>query len=295
MQDSHKYKLFYKMLMPISVAGILAGILSSCVSSTSYIQSALINGPAQKNTIRITENIEQEKFSIRWQFARNMEQEIHTSASEVNYIVSSDFKPPFIDLTNNVHWWIPQSEILFDLEIALSPVIVAFGGMNLGMMEETTALGKTIGLGFRQKSGHMGIRLDISYNIQDMDYEVLYVNRIETIWGDVTENAFYDAGTLTSNNFGLGVTLNTVREEWPVNLYLHGGYGSQTIIEPEETPFVPDPPSYSDNYLNLAGGLFFHLGLNHRFVMGYGLKNHKNERGKAPWVSYLILQFDLIF
>ena len=295
MKNSDRYKWFYKMIMRISIAGILAGILSSCVSSTSFVQSALINGPAQKNTIRITENIEQEKFSIRWHFARNMQQEIHTSASEVNEIVSSNVTPPFIDLTNNVHWRIPQSEILFDLEIALSPVIVAFGGMNIGMMDKTTAVGKTIGIGFRRKSGHLGVRLDISYNIQDMDYEVTYVNRTEFIWGDVQENVIYDAGTMTSNNFGLGVTLNTVKQEGPVNLFLHGGYGSQTIIEPGETSFVPDPPSYADNYINLAGGLFFHLGHNHRFLIGYGLNNHKNERGKAPWVSFLIVQFDLVF
>jgi hypothetical protein len=208
MNNSGENRLIYRYFLYIVLLGFTAWILSSCVSSTSYIKSAFISGSAQKSILRITENTEKEKLTLRCQFSQNLQQEIHTSATEVNSITSGDDIPPNIDLINNVHWQLPKSELLFDLEFPLSQSVVVFGGLNLGEIDKKTSVGKSIGLGLRREHENVGIRLDISYNIQDMNYEVMYVNQTEFLWGDVEEQVIYDQGTLTSKDLSLGLTLN---------------------------------------------------------------------------------------
>ncbi len=295
MSSSDKYRPVCRLVLYVIIPGIITGILSSCVSSRTFIQSASLKGPAQKFMVRITDDVENEHATLRGQFSQNLKQEIHTTASEIETVSPSDSLPPNIDLTNNVHWKLPHSEFLFDLEIPLSRVIVIFGGLNLGLMDQKTSLGKIIGLGFRAAGGDLHMRLDLSYNIQDMDYEIYYVNETQWTWDEVTKTTLYDQGTFTSKNLGVGITLNTAKTDWLVNPFFHGGFGSQTIIQSKETSFIADTPSYSDSYFNLAGGFFFRVGDRHRLVIGYGLNRHSNERGSAPWVSNVILQADVVF
>jgi hypothetical protein len=295
MKNAYEKRYVCQYFLSIVYSGILAFIFSSCVSSTSFIQSASIRGPAQKYMVRITENTEDEKFTLRCQYSQNMEQEIRTSASDVNYITSGENSLPDVDLYDNVFWQLPSSEFLIDMEIPLSSVMVIFGGLNVGMFENKTSLGKAIGLGFRREAGNVNARLDISYNIQDMSYQVIYGNETDWIWGETTESTIYDQGTLTSTNIGLGITMNAAKPDWIVNPFIHGAIGSQTIIKPKETEFFPDPPSYSDSYLNLACGVFVCLGNKHRLVTGFGWNKHSNESGKSPWVSNLLIQFDLVY
>ena len=277
------------------VPGFMVLIHSSCVSSSSFIQSAETSGPAQKHMIRITENTENESHTLRCQFSENLENEILTSAADVNTITSEGTPEPYYDLKDNLLWKLPKRAFLFDIEFPLSRIVVVFGGINLGIMEDKTSIGKTIGVGFRGTGGDLRMRLDLSLNIQDMDYEVYYVNRTEYIWGGSSEEIIYDHGTLTSKDLGFGITLNTAVQSWLMNPFIHGGIGSQTLIQPKETSFIPDPPSYSDSYLNLAAGLYFKVGGNHRLLIGYGWNKHSNEKGQVPWIANLILQADLVF
>lgn len=295
MGKSSKSRSIYHFSMYVLGPVTIAVIFSSCVTSSTFIQSASLSGPAQKSMVRITDDIENEQSTLRFQFSQNLQQEIRTTASEVHSIYPADSTPPQFDLYNNVFWKLPHSEFMFDLEIPLSRVIVIFGGLNLGVLDQKTSLGKTIGFGFRGSGGDLHMRLDLSFNIQDMDYEVYYVNETQWIWGETTRTSLYDHGTLTSKNLGVGITLNTAQAEWTLNPFIHGAFGSQTIIQPKETSFIPDPPSYSDSYFNLAGGFYFRLGDRHRLVIGYGMNRHSNERGSAPWVSNVILQADIVF
>jgi len=185
------------------ILGFTAGLLSSCTSSASFIKAAALSGPAKKSMIRITENPDNENFTLRCQYAQNLEREINTSASDVNYIYTSNYPPLEIDPQNNVHWQLPETELLFDLEISLSRHVVVFGGLNAGATDGKTALGKTIGLGLRDEKHNVNMRLDISLNIQDMNYEVIYGHETEWIWGVSSSREMYDQGTMTSKNLGL--------------------------------------------------------------------------------------------
>jgi hypothetical protein len=285
----------WMLLICISVITTMAICLSSCATSSTFIKSASVSGPAQKYVIRITDAPETEHFTLRLQYIENLDREIRTSASEVNSVYSDEPLDPAFELIDNVLWQLPRREFFLDMEAPLSEVIVLFGGLNFGAMGGETAIGKYIGLGFRKGTGDLRVRMDFSYNIQDIVYEVAYVNQTEYYGGDRDTTILYDQGKFASKHIGIGITLNTAFKAWPLNPFIHGGIGSQQLLQSKETSLFPDPPSYSDDYFNLTGGFFIYIGGNHRLLIGYGLNRHSNDNGKAPWTSNLILQTDFVF
>jgi hypothetical protein len=71
-------------------------------------------------------------------------------------------------------------------------------------------------------------------------------------------------------------------------------YGDQTIIEPEESVFTPDPPSYADTYFHLAAGIYVPLWQNQRLIFGYRWHKHRNKNGRPIWISDILVQLDLV-
>ena len=236
MKQLLKYK---KVLIVLGFSLIMYGC--GTVEETLYLREAEVIGPLTPAPIHITDTTDIPSITISPTFSYNTQNNFTGSIAE--FTTLSGLDTSFIPSDNSLTWNVAtvNAGINFDLKL-LRGFALTFG-VNYSGQQNFDAWGGNFGIGFFSYSKGTAFRMDAGLQIHSMQYDAFTVSKIVVtdFWGDREEYiSFYnDIGESTHFDPYVTLTFNTAYKNWPVNIFINGGYVVQTLFS-----FTPENPYY---------------------------------------------------
>ena len=151
----------------------------------------------------------------------------------------------------------------------------------------------------------MGIRLDANLDFQDFTYNVLLLQKTRFYFSD--EDYIYlvtKKGSSSSTNFGMAFTLNTKKDDWPVNYFGQIGWTSQTFFSfhnfQTDDLFDVKGVDLSNQAVLFTLGGYTNVLENARVLLGIRFRYNSSSKSanidnhKNLWNNEFFLQYDFI-
>ncbi len=199
----------------------------------------------------------------------------------------------------NVNWNTPEYSISGDLDIALSNHFVLAGGFNYHKIKDFDYWTHNISIGMFNEKATWAYRFDVGLMFNESAYSVNYVEiEDKDISGDQTRKVyFYNHHTKeTYTNAYLSFTLNTRREDFPINFFFNYTIGWQTIFNFEPPiNFTSDAGSFDMNRTGHSLSIGIHKNIDNtlRVLGGFRYLTYTNDGGNLNF-SNAFLQVDFL-
>lgn len=128
--------------------------------------------------------------------------------------------------TENLRWSVPATSLGLDVSIPFSRTFGFEGGLQMSSSHTENYWGGYAGLAF--SGGGRGASVRLSGGLRFSSVSVIapsvVVERTKTPFSDPTEETWFyrDSLEISPIDWYLTLTLNTDRDEWPVNLFVQG-------------------------------------------------------------------------
>lgn len=274
-------KLFFlKTVAPTLLFPLLAG----CVVEEKFtFNEVQLSGPVAQTPVNITVDPKPGTVQLVPRFAVNTERVIKGSLVPTPGFITQP-RPPVTVFSagQNALWELPKTEYGLDLNITASKHV----GFLLGGMYASTGdhqfTNVRFGVAFFGVRENLGYRLDAGAQFSSLNYRCRSTVTTDVDWlfgqSRYVSN-FDDRGSIQSLGPYVGLTLNSVYRESPVNGFIHVGLANQPLLNYH--PAVADmllgpgdnhPPSWSlkstTTVLCFGGGVAIELGSGQRVLIG---------------------------
>lgn len=229
-----------KILFAISFSFLFIGCAT--VTETLYLREAEVAGPLTPAPIHITDTTDIPSITISPTFSYNTKKTFTGDIGEYTTLFSYDSS--FTPSDNSLEWYVASvnAGVNFDLKI-LRGFALTFG-VNYSGQDNFDAWGGNFGIGFFSYQEGIAFRMDAGLQIHSMKYDAYTVSKvvIDNLFGsDETYISYYhDIGESTHFDPYVTLTFNTAFKNWPVNMFINGGYVVQTLFS-----FIPETYYYS--------------------------------------------------
>jgi len=277
MKQLLKYK---KLFVVLGFSLLLIGCAT--VEETLYLREAKVAGPLTPAPIHVTDTTDIPSITISPTFSYNTKKTFTGNIAEFTtfYRLDTSFTPS----DNSLEWNVAtiNAGVNFDLKL-LRGFALTFG-VNYSGQNNFDAWGGNVGIGFfsYNKTG-AAFRMDAGFQIHTMQYDAYTVSKVVVtdFWGDREEyiSFYHDIGESTHFDPYVTLTFNTAFKNWPVNIFINGGYVVQTLFSftPENSYYIYPLFSYhkSDQrgsrtagFIALTSGIYFNITEVTRVVAG---------------------------
>jgi hypothetical protein len=278
----------------LGVAAVVTGIaIGSCgITQSVTLQHVDVTGSVATAPIYVTENAQANQFIISPHFSirnvQNVTGGIALDATQ-NY-------PPSAPDSDNLLWRIPRSTGGLNVNYIMSQHTAFAFEMNLSSLGGRTYGGWSAGLGLFNEKENQAIRFDIGLRSTPILYSA--ETRVITKNGSRTDTSMYfDWGEESHMNVYAGLTFNTTRKSWPVNLFLQGYVTKQQFIDYvpyggiTHVDFTGDTRASASQWIvGLTPGIFLDLMEDVRLVAGEQIIFPFDIVNQSP---YPLLQFHM--
>jgi hypothetical protein len=319
----HRNLIEYPFLTVVFIALSLFGC---SITQEVYLQEVEVKGPVFQPPVFIADSTESGQFRLapHISFGRNrtfrgsVEGHTRVNSSGV-YQLDTTYAANEVTLREtpgaNVHdysgqnlrWDTPEVMVGVQGDLALTRIIsVTFGGVYSAMGSEGF-LGGSVGLGFHTVNATLATRIDGGIHWTPTAYDALTVVVTNvSAFGNSSQDVavFHDIGTDANMGFYGALTLNTRREDWPLNVFLNLAVSRQRLTHYEpHTSVFPAPFVYSftikdartsssATFVSLTPGVYLTMTGGHRVLLG--ARWNKGTDGVtegfiSPFVKYEIL------
>ncbi len=318
-----------------AAAILVCAVLFGCGETkevTLYLQGLQVRGPAMNPPVHITQNPEGNEVHIIPRFSVGSTQTMsgriqgHTKVNRngvfrVDTVFRSDSGVVFQDRGNvnvnpfdgkNLTRKFPSYSVGADIDVGLSKVWALSFGTLYSSMDGQGLWSYRAGLGIRSHKGSMGFRIEFGWQWEEFVYEAYTVVTERPLSSSVSTVSFYrDEAKKTFGRFYGSLVLNTVRDNWPVNLFFQVALTGQKLDEiqprvlqeqlwvippffivPAEQNLVHDlRGSFSSTFVHVSPGLFINLDENVRVLTGVRISfgpeidDRSNATIVAPFVQ----------
>jgi len=283
---------------------LLSFLLHGCVPRITNLQKVEVNTPPKRDSIRITENKKSSEVEIHTFFSFNEERTLKTKARghtlvnsdgiyEVESVPGETF---FIERAgvntqpfegDNFFWYVPEMQFGFDLDFALTKGFGLTGGLSYASINERDFWSPNFGFAIFSELQTWTWRIDMNTKFHQSNFtaEVIKTDDITLTGNETREVLFLTLKDQdTHNDPTLAFTLNTRRQEWPLNIFLNYTFGRQTFYDVEgdlETLFNEFAIlRYSQSYNTFSAGLFKTFSKNGRILLGVRLTKYTDEKSQ---------------
>ena len=252
--------------------GLALLILSGCGETrelTFYLQNLEVNGPVTQPPIYVTREPRENEIHVIPRISIPMQKRIdgriegHSAVDNngvfyVDTVYRQDNGVYFQDPGNvNVHpftgsnlqWEIPSASIGLDVDIGFSRKTSLAVGATHSSNSGTGIWAYRAGLGFRdrQPGKSIGYRVDLGWMWQEHIYEATTLVTERPLSNSASTAVFYrDREKKTDGHFYGALTLNSVKPEWPINIFFQAGITKQSVtnvkpLTPRSEPWILPP------------------------------------------------------
>ena len=294
-----------KILFAISFSFLFIGCAT--VTETLYLREAEVAGPLTPAPIHITDTTDIPSITISPTFSYNTKKTFTGDIGEYTTLFSYDSS--FTPSDNSLEWYVASvnAGVNFDLKI-LRGFALTFG-VNYSGQDNFDAWGGNFGIGFFSYQEGIAFRMDAGLQIHSMKYDAYTVSKvvIDNLFGsDETYISYYhDIGESTHFDPYVTLTFNTAFKNWPVNMFINGGYVVQTLFS-----FIPETYYYSyplyqktdkrgsktAGFIALTPGIYFNVTDVTRVAAGCGFYFETQINDANPNLFILpMMQVDFTF
>ena len=257
-----------KILFSISFSFIFIGCAT--VEETLYLRSAEVAGPLTPAPIHITDTTDIPSITISPTFSYNTKKTFTGNITEFTTLYALD--TIYIPSDNSLIWSVAtvNAGVNFDIKILRGFALTL--GMNYSGQPNFDAWGGNLGIGFFSVSKGAAFRMDAGIQIHSMQYDAFTVSKVvvEYLWGSSdTYISFYrDRGESTHIDPYVTLTFNTAFKNWPVNMFINGGYVVQTLFSFTPETHYYNYPAYQKTdkrgsktagFIALTPGIYFNV------------------------------------
>ena len=292
-----------------------AGCETVKVEETLYLGDVDVQAPINTPPVRVLMKSDtQAEIKISPKLVVNSSKNITTATGNNFYssLKSNDSLKPFFR-DENLDWSFPSVIAGFDLEVPLSQKVFFTGGFHFSNMNNQSALGGELGLGFGSNNGKMGIRFDAGILIQSHLFQAQTVIKTVEKYENGTSKEFisiyYDNSSTT--NINPFVTLNLNSDFGGIaDFYIGAGYFSQSLLGFTPTNYLSRPwwtpnrdyvrsDKRSDvnlGFIMISPGLIVKVMENTHALIGVKvLKTLGNDTRAEDWLMLPSFQVDFQF
>ncbi|MCW9066707.1 MAG: hypothetical protein OQJ78_10465 [Ignavibacteriaceae bacterium] len=236
MKHSNKY-------FTIIIVSAFFLILFGCatVEETLYLREAEVAGPLTTAPIHITDTTDIPSFTISPTFSYNTQKTFTGNIGEYSTLYGLDTS--FVPSSNSMNWDVSTITAGINCDLAIFRGFALSFGVNYSGQEYFDAWGGNFGIGFFSYGKGIGFRMDAGLQIHSMSYDAYTVSKVvvsEFGGGREEYISFYhDIGESTHFDPYITLTFNTAYKNWPVNIFINGGYVIQTLFS-----FSPESSYY---------------------------------------------------
>ena len=240
------------------------------VEETLYLRQAEVYGPVNPAPVYITDSIVTPSVTISPTFSYSTQSTFTGDIKEFTtlYGLDTSYVPP----VNSLVWDMSTFNAGVNIDLALLKGFAITLGVNYSGQNNFDAWGGYFGIGFFTYSNSIGFRTDLGLQIQSMSYDAYTVSRVvvdEFLGGTDTYISFYhDIGESTNYDPYITLTFNTAYKNWPVNIFINGGYVVQTLFSFDPQTSYYYYPTYRQTdkrgsstagFVALTPGLYFNI------------------------------------
>lgn len=290
---------------PSSVAFFVLSIsLQGCIPRITNLQEIEVNTPPKRDSIRITENKKSADVEVRSFFSINKEKALKTKTPGHTLVNSEGIyevegvpdETIFIERAgvntqpfegDNFFWHVPEMQFGFDLDFALTSGFALTGGLSYANINERDFWSPNFGFALFNELQTWAWRIDMNMKFHQSSFtaEVIKTKERRLRGNETREVSFLtiqDKDNLSNPTIML--TLNTRKQEWPLNLFVNYTAGRQTFYDVErdfETIFnEPAVFRYSEPYNTFSAGVFRTFSRNGRLLFGVRITKYTDEKSQ---------------
>ena len=296
-----------KLLFVLGFSFLFVGCAT--VDETLYLREAEVSGPLTPAPIHITDSTDIPSITISPTFSYNTKNTFTGNITEFTSLYGLD--TAFIPSDNSLLWNVAtvNAGVNFDIKILKGFALTL--GVNYSGQTNFDAWGGNFGIGFFSVSKGVAFRMDAGLQIHSMQYDAYTVSKvvITDIWGDRDEyiSFYHDTGESTHFDPYVTLTFNTAFKNWPVNMFINGGYVVQTLFSftPENSYYIYPIFTYhkSDQrgsrtagFIALTPGIYFNVTEITRVAAGCGFYFETQINDANPNLFILpMMQVDFTF
>jgi len=259
-------KQFLSVLLLITLG--LVGCAT--VEETLFLRQAEVYGPVNPAPIHVTDSIVTPSVTISPTFSYCTQNTFTGNIKESSPFYGLDTS--FVPSVNSLTWDISTFNAGVNFDLALLKGFAITLGVNYSGQNNYYLWGGHVGIGFFTYSNGIGFRTDLGLQIQSMSYDAYTVSKVvvdELFGGSETYISFYhDIGESTNYDPYITLTFNTAYKNWPVNIFVNGGYVVQTLFSFDPQTSYYYYPTYRQTdkrgsstagFVALTPGLYFNI------------------------------------
>jgi len=268
---------YYKILSALII--LLSLIGSATVEETLYLREAEVTGPINPAPVYITDSTVTPSITISPTFSYSTQNTFTGDIREFTTLYGLD--TTFIQSENSLTWDVSTLNAGVNFDLALLKGFAITLGVNYSGQNNFDAWGGHVGIGFFTYSNGIGFRTDLGLQIQSMSYDVHTVSQVVvTSFGggrDEYVSFYHDIGESTNYDPYITLTFNTAYKNWPVNIFINGGYVVQTLFSFDPTTSYYFYPYYRQTdkrgsstagFIALTPGIYFNISETTRVLAG---------------------------
>lgn len=311
--------LFLKQVIRSShLLVVLVGFIFSGCTITN-LQRVAVDAPAVQHPVRITDAPQRGQLVTRGFLSYNqdplqltqIDQHTEVNARGVYEVEAIEGESGFIERAgvnvfpfrgDNFEWQVPAWQGGMEMEFPFSGGMAVTGGLGFSEMGSSYQMSQSLGLGFLFDSQTWGSRLDFNLNFQQSHFDVEAVRGRDKFNREdsdrrVTFLSFDDTDRYT--NPSVGFTMNSKRNEWPVNYYFNYTLGRQTFYDVKneflfESGVEGFDFRYSESYNALTAGIYSNVADHGRMLLGLRWMKFTDERNQLALFKFFV-QYDIVF
>jgi len=296
---------YYKILSTLIFSFFLFGCAT--VEETLYLREAEVTGPLTPAPIHITDTTDTPSITISPTFSYNTQKTFTGNISEYSTLYGLDTN--YVPSSNSMSWDVTTVTAGVNIDLAILKGFAITLGVNYSGQENFDAWGGNFGIGFFSYNKGIGFRMDAGLQIHSMSYDAYTVSKvvITDFWGGRDEyiTFYHDIGESTHLDPYATLTFNTAFKNWPVNIFINGGYVVQTLFSftPESSYYYFPAYRQSDKrgsstagFIALTPGIYLNITEVTRVVAGCSFYFETQINNANPSLFILpMIQVDFTF
>ena len=280
-----------------------------CTPTVSNFQEAEVFGPHINNSVKITEEKERGDLDLNLNFSINNVSKIsssldgHTKVNsnniyELEPVAGEDY---FLERANiniyefegeNLTWELPKVHGLVNIDLALSNHFAVTGGVSYSKYNSENFWGNNFGVAFFDYSNDWSYRFDWNVSFQEMRFNSFYVTAEDKeLSGNETRRVYLKMDTKKEQygDFSFMLSINSNKENWPINVFFSYKLGSQTFYETSIDNILFNGRrigdfEYEESYQAFSLGIYQNVFDAGRIIIGYKytIYNDKKDNFSIP-------------
>jgi hypothetical protein len=307
-------------LLKTIISFLLLWHFAGCTTQDIFIQNLQVYGPINQSPIHHTDGDFTKRFHLLGgisvpqktnQLGRIDKHTYVNSSGQTQFdtmtngsVVSYEYHASnnqFQYSGNNLDWDTPASNYALELSYLLSEHVIFDAGINYSRIRQSDFLSQHVGLGFSTYDENVALRADIGAHFSQVSYTLSYV--VLSYSGDINQSnpsvADVRFGELNGKNNNVdiyyGLTFNTKRNDWPLNLFVKGAIDKEELIDydvPSFFSYARPNASYTATLFSLTPGVSVLINPSVRINAGVGfiwnlsLLNEEKQAYMLPLIQF---------